>query len=220
MSLPRRVLLTGFTAGLASHADTVTANTAQPVAGPDLTFRVLRNDSQIGTHALRFTVETRALTVRIATQIRVGLGPITFYRYTHRAEERWQDGLFVALDAETDDNGAVTPIRVRRDEAGFSVTGGQAPRGLAPENALPLTHWNRAMLDGPMISGQSGALLRPVVGRLGADQVTTAAGGVIEADRYTLRGDPDMDTWYDARATWRGLRLTARDGSIIRYEPA
>lgn len=212
MNLHRRALLSGL-CGAAFARPAL----AQPDTGRDLVFRVLRNDGQIGTHRLTFAATDGALTVLVATDIKVGVGPITVYRYTHRAEERWQAGTFVSLDAETNDNGSIARTTVRRDAEWLDVQGQKAVRYQAPLNALPLTHWNQAMLDGPMISAQTGELLRPVVTRIGPGQVATAAGRV-EALLVTMRGDPDLDTWYGAESTWLGLRLTARDGSTIRYE--
>ena len=212
MNLSRRALLSGL--GGAAFAR---AAWAQPADGRDLVFRVLRNDGQIGTHRLTFAVTQGGLTVLVATDIKVGVGPITVYRYTHRAEERWQAGTFVSLDAETNDNGTMARTTVRREAEWLDVQGQKASRYQAPLNALPLTHWNQAMLDGPMISAQTGELLRPVVKQVGPGRVVTASGPV-EALHVTMRGDPDLDTWYDAKSTWLGLRLTARDGSTIRYE--
>ncbi len=210
MTVPRRTILAGLIGGWAARP----ALAADP---RDLAFRVLRNDGAIGTHAVTFTGGPNALTVRVATDIKVGLGPITLYRYTHRAEEQWRDGVFIALDAETDDNGTIGRIRVRREAESLRVEGPKALSYQAPADALPLTHWNPAILKTPLISGQSGDLLRPAVRSVGIGRVVTAQGA-IEADHYTMRGDPDLDTWYDGRSRWAGLRLTARDGSIIRYE--
>lgn len=212
MNLHRRALLSGLCGAAVARPAW-----AQPDAGQDLVFRVLRNDGQIGTHRLTFAPTEDGLKVLVATDIKVGIGPITVYRYTHRAEERWQAGTFVSLDAETNDNGSIARTTVRRDAEWVDVQGQKAARYQAPLNALPLTHWNRAMLDGPMISAQTGELLRPIVTRVGPGQVETAAGRV-EAEHVTMRGDPELDTWYDTKSTWLGLRLTARDGSTIRYE--
>lgn len=213
MTLSRRMALLAL-GGMAVARPSFAQSTPH---APSLVFRILRNDGQIGTHTLTFATTDQSLTVGIATDIKVGLGPITLYRYTHRAEERWQRGVFVSLDAETNDNGSVARTTVRRDADGLLVEGQQIQPYRAPADALPLTHWNRGMLAGPMISTQTGALLHPTVSRVGSVHVVTTAGG-IEADHYTLRGDPDIDTWYDAHACWAGQKLTARDGSIIRYE--
>jgi len=210
-STTRRATILGMASGLTAGARAATATE------PTLSFRVLRNDSQIGTHVLTFATTDGLRTIRVATDIRVGLGPVTFYRYTHRAEERWRDGLFVGLDAETNDDGTIGRTMIRREGTSLIAEGREAPAYQPPPEALPMTHWNRKALDGPLISTQSGRLLRPVVTRLGPSSVATAKGD-ITADRFSLRGDPDLDTWYDQAGTWAGMQLTARDGSTIRYQ--
>ncbi len=189
-----------------------------PTSG-SISFRVLRNDSPIGKHVLTFSPSGNTLTVRVIVDIAVGFCPLTFFRYTHRAEERWEDGTVVSLDAETNDDGTVGRTMIRRVPEGYSVEGRTVPRYIAPANALPATHWNRRMLDGPMINTQTAELMRPVVTRLGPVRLAERAGAAgTEADHFTLRGDADLDTWYDARPDWVALRFVAKDGSPIRYE--
>jgi hypothetical protein len=209
----RDLLLAGIGAACATPS---AAALPVPDAGV-LSFRVLRNDSPIGSHVLTFAPAGNALTVRVAVALKVGIGPITLYRYSHQAEERWRDGVVVSVDAETNDDGTIGRTVIRREAGGYSVEGRGVPRYLAPPEALPATHWNRRMLDGPMINTQMAELMRPVVTRVGAMRVALRDGAA-EADHFTLRGDADLDTWYDARPSWVALRFVARDGSVIRYE--
>lgn len=208
-------MILGTAAGLVPGAAPAPLNAS--LNEPALSFRVLRNDSQIGTHVLTFAVSAGTRTIRVATDIRVGLGPITFYRYTHRAEERWRDDVFIGLDAETNDDGTIGRTSIRREGVTLIAEGREAPTYQPPPEALPMTHWNRRILGGPLISAQSGRLLRPMVTRLGPSRVVTARGE-ITAEGFSLRGDPDLDTWYDQEGSWAGIRLTARDGSTIRYQ--
>jgi hypothetical protein len=48
--------------------------------------------------------------------------------------------------------------------------------------------------------------------------VPLASGGRIPATRYSLRGDLDLDLWYDQTATWAGMEFSVADGSVIHYE--
>lgn len=186
--------------------------------GDRLAFRVLRNDSEIGTHILRFTRTADGLDIAIAVELRVGLGPITLFRYNMSGIERWRGGQIEQLDMATNDDGTHDFARATRDATGLWVEGSKAPRYRAPSSALPATHWNEAELNGPWINPQDGKLLRPEVARRGADSVSDMAGQALAARRYALSGDVQMDLWYDATPTWIALRAPAHDGSIIRYE--
>ena len=96
------------------------------------------------------------------------------------------------------------------------ATGG--PRYIAPANATPATHWNRAMLDGPFINTQDGKLLRPSIASLGS--TTALPGCATPATGFALRGDFNLHTWYDASPRWVGLVFKGRDGTDITYELA
>jgi hypothetical protein len=96
------------------------------------------------------------------------------------------------------------------------VEGSKAPRYTAPPRSLPGTHWNRAMLDAPFINTEDGRLMHPTVTMVGEENVAVT-GGTVEAQHFTLRGDADLDNFYDLTPSWVGLRFTAKDGSDIRY---
>ena len=191
---------------------------AGPAPDPrNMVFRISRHGRAIGTHAFEFVRDGAALTVTIAVDIAAGLGPIVFYRYRHRAVERWRGETFESLDAETNDDGERSVVSMRRDGAVVRVAHSGGPDYAAPGNALPATHWNRRMLAGPMINNQTGALMRPSIASLGLETLDLP-GGAVRAEHLTLRGDADLDTWYDALGAWMALRFTAKDGTEIRYE--
>ena len=193
------------------------ADAALPIpAGNRLGFDVLRNGSKLGTHVLIFEPRGDALTVHVAVDLVYKFAGFTAYRYTHRATELWSGDQVVGIDATTDDNGTAYQIAVRRDPAGFVVTGNKTPRYVAPPNAMPATHWNRRELDGPWINTETGGLARPKVAELGIDAIPTANGGTTRARHYALSGDVQLDMWFDD-ARWAGLAFR-KGGSNIRYE--
>lgn len=212
-SIGRRSLI----AWIATIPASATAALPIPMT-PRTAFRVVRNGSAIGQHVLTFAEEQSRLTVRIMVEIAVGFGPITFYRYRHRATERWENGRVVTFEAETNDDGAVSTIVMRRDGDALAVESSQAGRYRAPANALPATHWNRRMLDGPFINTQTGEILRPSVARTGVQPLPWSPQR--RAERYVLTGDVELETWYDATQTWLGLSFRGQDGSSIHYELA
>lgn len=208
----RRILLAGMAALPATGA---LASLPIPPAGR-LGFRVVRNGSGIGQHLLAFEADGPRLTVRISVDLAVGLGPITLYRYTHRAVERWVDGRVVAFEAETNDDGSRSSITMRLQGDALAVDSSRAGRYVAPPGALPATHWNRRMLDGPFINTQTGEVMRPAVARSGAGPLPWAPQR--QGERFVLSGDVDLETWYDASPAWLGLRFRGSDGSAIHYE--
>jgi hypothetical protein len=181
-----------------------------------LVFHILRKGSTIGEHSVDFAHAGDALTVSVAADIVVGIGPIAFFRYFHRATVQWQAAQVVSIDATTNDDGTPRHMSARRDESGLVVEGSNSSRYVAPPRSLPGTHWNRAMLDVPFINTEDGRLMSPRVTLVGMENVEVT-GGSIQCQHYTMRGDANLDTFYDLTPSWVGLRFSAKDGSEVRY---
>ena len=210
----RRAILAGGACLVAARP----AAAALPVPPNNrLAFSIVRKGDAIGTHVLTFEPDGDRLTVHVAADIAVSLGPIVLFRYRHRATERWEDGRVVALDSATNDDGTHVKARMWREGGPLIVESTGNPKYTAPADASPATHWNKAMLNGPIINTQTGKLMRPTISRLGAG---TIPGRQQQAWGFALRGDADLDTWYDAAPRWVGLRFDGRDGTEIRYELA
>ena len=191
-----------------------------PPPGKALGFAVVRKGSKIGEHLLTFDdAGDGNLTIHVAVQLKVGIGPIALFRYTHNATETWKNGQLVGLETKTNDDGNPFKVTGRRtQDAGFVVEGTKAPLYTAPANALPATHWNRKMLEVPMINTQDGRLMHPTITPMGKDAIPVASGAKITASHFSLTGDAVLDTWYDDTPNWAGLSFKAGDGSDVVYE--
>jgi hypothetical protein len=213
-TLGRRAVLL---AGAALLARPVAAASAVPQADA-LTFRMIRHGSEIGTHALTFTREGDALTVRIAVEAVVTLLSIPLVRYSHRASETWHGTTLVAVQGETNKNGEREWMTAQRTDAGLEVHGSQTAPYIAPATAIPTSYWDKRMLNGKMISLEDGVLLAPKVADLRTEKIRLASGREIAARHYNLSGAFEVDLWYDATGTWAGMAMTVTDGSEVRYE--
>jgi hypothetical protein len=186
--------------------------------GDALAFRIVRNGSEIGTHVLNFAREGDRLTVQIKVDLSLGIGPVKLFRYSHRAIEIREADRLISVESETDDDGKIYKMAARRTDAGLIVEGSRASRYTAPDDARAATHWDRRMLDGPIINTQYGNLMRPMIRQVGEDRVPTSSGDEIEAKHFSLSGDVMLDTWYDETPSWAALRFQAADKSEVRYE--
>ncbi len=210
--LQRRNLL----AGGAALACMRSARAAVPADGT-LAFQVSRNGSVIGTHTLNFAKSGSGLTVRIDAAFRVHFGPITLYRYRHQGVEQWQDGKFVALDTQTDDNGTPFEVHARRSDAGVVIQATNMPKQVAPHDTCPLTHWAEAALGARLFNPQDGKRLHETAQPSGSGLVALANGARIEATRFALAGEAPIEDWYDSSKRWAALDAVGRDGSRITY---
>jgi hypothetical protein len=184
--------------------------------GNALTFRILRDGSEIGSHRIDFDRHGTATIARVAIDIAVTYAWITVYRFAQRAEETWTNGRFSGIESRTDDNGKAAWMRTAGDPArALQVSGSGTEPYAAPPGALPSTYWNPAILDGPLISSQDGRLcLQHVLP--GPVENVPCVGGTVLARRHEMHGDLDIQIWYDLDNQWAHLRFR-RDGSLITY---
>ena len=184
-----------------------------------IAFDIIRHDDKIGSHILTFDHVPGGFDVHIAVDIAVGIGPLILFRYKLRGLEQWRDGVVSHVEATTNDDGAPNWMHADRSPSGLSVIGSKTEPYIAPADALPATHWNKADLAGPWINPQDGRLLRPRVTDKSVELVSLAGGRAARADHFVVSGDAQLDIWYTDTGRWAGLRFAAQDGSIIRYEP-
>jgi hypothetical protein len=213
--LQRRQLLArgiGLMSGMAIlGAKSVSANETSG----DLRFEVMRNGSEIGYHVLSFRQEAERLTVDIDIELRVKFAFITAYSYEHRNREEWEAGRLLGFKSSTNDNGVHSAVETRLED-GQLLIAGSAGRQTGPADLLPTTYWHRNFMDRERwIDTQNGRIVESAVTPEGSERIESA-GRMIEANRFKLRGDLDVDLWYhDDR--WVKLGFNASDGSRIDY---
>ena len=186
------------------------------VAADKLAFAAFRNGVRVGEHEMSFSGAADDVAVRTEVSLVVKLGPVPVYRYTHRALERWRGGRFSSLETTTNGNGKLQRVEARRgaDAVVIETAGGLVK---APANAVPLTHWKAATLGSPLFNPQEGKLLRLTARRAGVEQIRLASGELISATRWSLRGESQIDNWYDQGGAWAALRGRLTDGSTMEY---
>jgi len=191
---------------------------ASPLPERGLDFEVLRGDSRIGSHRLRFSHEGSRLVVEVAIDIEVRIAFVTLYRYVHRSRETWAGDRLVALDSTTDDNGTRHRVTAASDGTVLAVEG-SAGRISAPAETLPTSYWRQdTVRQNRMLDTMTGRLVAVTITPAG-ERPLTVAGRTVSARLYRLSGDIDSELAYGPGGEWIGLRFEAR-GASIAYRPA
>jgi hypothetical protein len=169
-----------------------------------LTFAVFRNGSKIGEHHVSFSGDGGALTAATDATMTVKIGPVPVFKYHHRALEKRNDGVFASLETSTVTNGKDEHVTAERTSAGVRVDCSYGKATLAAD-ANPMTHWNPQIFGGPpLFNPQTGKLLK----------VKTAK---VAPNHVTIRGEAEIDDYYDETGAWQALTGKLDDGSKVDY---
>ncbi len=168
-----------------------------------LAFQVFRNGTKVGEHQVVFTGDDNARTATTNVAMTVKLGPVPVFKYKHQAIEKWVDGKWVSADTTTDNNGKMLKVTARA-MPGYVQINGPAGAVRGPADALPLSHWNQGNFGKPLFNQQEGKLLKVKCTQVGAGH-------------WAIRGDAEIDDYYDGSGNWTALKGKLDDGSSMEY---
>lgn len=195
----------------------MTSLAAPAAAAPDiLTFAVMRDGSQIGTHTLRFAMSGDELRVDIKTDVTVKVLFVTAYRFEHQGTEVWHDGRLVGYNSTTNDDGTAKTLRATANGDGLDVNG-TAGAWKADAAIIPASLWDRRIVEqARILNTLDGRPMAVQVVDAGMDQIDVG-GTSVPARHYVISGDLARELWYDADGTLSHVRFAGSDGSQIDY---
>ncbi len=176
-------------------------------------FRVLIDDSEVGTHTFRVTEQSGERRVASDARFNVKLWFINAYTYTHQARERWRGECLEDIEARTDDNGALKSVRGVRNGASFEIDNAKLPGCV-----MSFAYWNPAMLKQTrLLNSQTGEFTDVRIESIGAETIQVR-GESVSARRYALHAPKfRIDLWYLDDARWVRLESRTESGRMLRY---
>ena len=212
LTLDRRALVA---AALSAAALPRFARAAMP-ANSSVHFNVLRNGKPFGNYQLTFVNSGDTLTVTTEVAMAAKIAGLSVFNYRHHCEEIWKAGRFMELHSTSvrdKDKEFCTAVRTA---SGLSITNNTGPQ-FAPATSSPYTHWNPAVISGPLFNPENGAMLRLTAQPMGHEPFALANGSKVTANHWAMRGESEIDEWYEDSGAWAGLRAVFPDKSIVEY---
>ena len=203
----RRELIAGLALALAP---------GRLVAGPaerPLRFAVFRNGAHIGEHQMAIERAGDLTTAITTVAMIIRLGPVPLFRYSHQAREIWRADRFDRLETSTTSNGKREQVSAHRTPDAVFITT-LAGATSAPATSAPLTHWNPQAFAGPLFNPQTGKPLKVSVHKMAGERLPDGSDAAL---RWMVRGEAEIDDWYDARTSWAALRARLPDRSLMEY---
>lgn len=207
--LPNHIGRRGFlTAAAAIMIPTAARAALLPVpASPEMRFKIFRNGSHIGEQFMTFTQDGNSLTVESHADMVVRIADIPVFHYRADVTEHWLDGAFNQLNSRVDHNGEKLSVLATKIPDGFAIESTKAGNYhyTGPQKMLPMTYWNKAMLDSMILNVETGHHYPPIVTSPGWNWLPAVDGGQIQAQRFDVTGHLHFSVWYDQQEQWAGL---------------
>jgi hypothetical protein len=164
---------------------------------------VIRNGTKIGEHHMSFAGDSGALTATTEADMLVKLGPVPVFKYHHHAVEKRAGDVFASLETTTQSNGKAQHL-VAEGGGGVIRIDSSAGQLTAPAGSNPITHWNPAIFSGPLFDPQTGKMMKVKTAKVGAGH-------------WEIRGQAEIDDYYDDAGNWQALKGKLDDGSMVEY---
>jgi len=181
-------------------------------------YLIKRNGDPIGTLKIDFLRDGDRLVATSDYSLKIKLMAIVLYRYDKRMVETYENGRLIAYEADIDDNGTKSQVRVSRSDDALSIV---HPNGTltAPVGLYPSTYWPPATVDQTQLIDSSDGVLMTVKSVEAATGDISIDGRTVNATHYTMSGDVERDLWYDSgTGAWLKMKLKGSDGSVIEIE--
>ncbi|MGE0421977.1 MAG: DUF6134 family protein [Reyranellaceae bacterium] len=137
----RRWMLAGLGALVATPA------AAQSPATPrDLSFRVSRKGSHMGSLRVGFTREADRLIARTRVELSVHAAFLRVFHYTHDSIEIWRGEQLLSLQAETSDDGQRYSVRATPQGGNLKLEGPAGTRAVPPHSLTSNSVWHPAFV--------------------------------------------------------------------------
>jgi len=218
MGLSRRGFI-AISAGLGALALSRIGRAAATPA--DLTFRILRKDSEIGTHHVAFSPTAEGFDVDVTIGLAVKMAFVTVYRYEQYGRDTWSAGRLVGADYRTNDNGKESTLLARAENGRLMVDDQSGKLELPHGTMTDLGFWNAAIIKAPMIvDSQTGEAGKMQAGTGTAERIQVH-GQEMSATRYTAAATKGRtgSVWYDGDGHWVKAQIITR-GETLDYELA
>jgi hypothetical protein len=209
----------GDAAGSIATARAQSAGLPVPFSGK-IGFKVLRNGTSVGEHHLTFTQAGDQLLVDIEAALVVRVAGIPVFRYSVSAQEHWAGSAFCGVNSKVNHDGTKLEVHASPIAGGFAIQSTKAGNYsyTGQPAMLPLTYWNKAMLDAMILNIETGRHYPAIVNSPGWNYLPTAEGGKLLAQRFDVTGKLHLSVWYDQYAQWAGLEFNvAGDISFQKF---
>jgi Family of unknown function (DUF6134) len=209
----------GSAAGLILPGAARASGLPVPPSG-EIGFRILHSGKPVGEQHLTFTQTGDLLRVDNRAALVVRLAGIPIFHYACIATEHWSGTDFCGVDSKVNHNGTLLEVHASPITGGFAIQSTKAGNYTytGEPQMMPLTYWNKALLDAMILNIETGRHYPAIVNSPGWNYLATAEGGTLLAQRFDVTGKLHLSVWYDQYEQWAGLEFNiGGDVSFLKF---
>ncbi len=198
----------------------LTASTVLSVPSLVLSSQTVENDSSreflviwrnmtIGSSNIRVRRDQKKLRTEIDVNLVVKIFGITFYSYSLKNRELWEEGQLIKLTSEAQENKKKDQLSVHKKAKNLYIEGSKFT-GEISENAATTSYFTSDFLLRKIwINTHNGNPLNVDFMASGEENISTFSGERI-AKKWVNSGDLDLSLFYDANGDWIGSSFPVR----------
>lgn len=197
--LTRRHALVGLGVSLAGPA------LAQANVQPrDLTFRVIRKGSPMGTFATRFVYQGDRLIARTSVALEVRVAGLRVFRYSHESTEVRRGDELLSLQADTYDNGPTYKVSAAPGAGGLMLEGPAGKRTVSTRSLTSNCCWHPGFvrMQLPVIDAERARYETPRIEALGQRSMSVLGAPRTVTGHRMIVSYANGELWYDASGEW------------------
>ena len=206
-NLNRRTFL--FTASTVLSAPSLVLSSQTFATEANREFLVKWRNMAIGSSNIRVKRDQKKLRAEIDVNLVVKIFGITFYSYSLKNRELWEEGQLIKLTSEAQENKKKDQLSVHKKASNLHIEGSKFT-GEISENAATTSYFTSDfLLRNLWINTHNGKPLNVDFMASGEENISTFSGERI-AKKWVNSGDLDLSLFYDANGDWIGSSFPVR----------
>ena len=206
-NLNRRTFL--FTASTVLSAPSLVLSSQTLATEANREFLVKWRNMAIGSSNIRVKRDQKKLRAEIDVNLVVKIFGITFYSYSLKNRELWEEGQLIKLTSEAQENKKKDQLSVHKKANNLHIEGSKFT-GEISENAATTSYFTSDFLLRKIwINTHNGKPLNVDFMASGEENISTFSGDRV-AKKWVNSGDLDLSLFYDANGDWIGSSFPVR----------
>lgn len=206
-NLNRRTFL--FTASTVLSAPSLVLSSQTFATEANREFLVKWRNMAIGSSNIRVKRDQKKLRAEIDVNLVVKIFGITFYSYSLKNRELWEEGQLIKLTSEAQENKKTDQLSVHKKANNLHIEGSKFT-GEISENAATTSYFTSDFLLRKIwINTHNGKPLNVDFMASGEENISTFSGDRV-AKKWVNSGDLDLSLFYDANGDWIGSSFPVR----------